>query len=225
MTPSDAIPILFWTQQPFLGRGLAAVFGEHSEFRMVGCCESLAAALAGVAATQPGVVLVYLTSGINLSAVRTLCGACDRVPVVLWGEGLTGEFAVQAMQMGVRGMLASTIPIEGLLTALANVYRGILCFEPELMEKVLGQKRIVLTRRQGQIISLVSRGFKNKEIAYAMGITEGTVKVYLYKLFRKLGVNDRLDLALYASAKFRNAKRAGGCFRDAFAAATKSHAT
>jgi DNA-binding NarL/FixJ family response regulator len=101
------------------------------------------------------------------------------------------------MQLGVRGILAGTISIDGLLAALENVHRGMLCFEQELMDSVLAQTRVTLTRRQGQIVSLVSQGFKNKEIATAMGITEGTVKVYLYKLFRKLGMNDRLDMALY----------------------------
>jgi hypothetical protein len=44
----------------------------------------------------------------------------------------------------------------------------------------------------------VAQGLRNKEIAFSLGITEGTVKVYLYKLFRKLGITDRLDMALYA---------------------------
>ena len=142
-------------------------------------------------------VLVYLTSRISLSDVRALRSAGERVQVVLWGEGLAGEFAFQAMQLGVRGILASTISVEGLLAALDNVHRGVLCFERELMDSVLAQTRVVLTKRQGQIVSLVAQGFKNKEIANAMGITEGTVKVYLYKLFRKLGISDRLDMALY----------------------------
>jgi DNA-binding NarL/FixJ family response regulator len=116
---------------------------------------------------------------------------------VLWGEGLTGEFVFQAMQLGVRGVLSSSISVDGLLAALDNVQRGMLCFEPELIESVLAHKRVNLTRRQEEIVSLVSQGLKNKEIATAMGITEGTVKVYLYRLFRKLGVNDRLDMALY----------------------------
>ena len=161
------------------------------------CCGDLPAVLAGVRAAQPAVVLVYLTSRISLSEVQALRSAGDRAQIVLWGEGLTGEFAFQAMQLGVRGILASTISIDGLLAAIDNVHRGVLCFEQELMDNVLAQTRVTLTRRQGQIVSLVSQGFKNKEIATAMGITEGTVKVYLYKLFRKLGMNDRLDMALY----------------------------
>jgi two-component system nitrate/nitrite response regulator NarP len=141
--------------------------------------------------------LVYLSARISLSEVRALRSASDRAQIVLWGEGLTGEFAFQAMQLGVRGILASNISIEGLLAALDNVHCGVLCFERGLMDSALAQTRVALTRRQGQIVSLVAQGFKNKEIANAMGITEGTVKVYLYKLFRKLGMSDRLDMALY----------------------------
>jgi len=191
------IRILFWTSQPFVGRGLTDVMGERPEFHLLQCCESLAAAVAGIRDAQPDMVLVYLTSRVSLSAVRALRSAADRAQIVLWGEGLSGEFALQAMQLGVRGILSSTITIEGLLAALQNVHRGTLCFEQELMDTVLAQKRVTLTKRQGQIVSLVSQGLKNKEIASIMGITEGTVKVYLYKLFRKLGMNDRLDMALY----------------------------
>jgi len=192
-----AIRILFWTQQPFVGRGLAEVLRDRPTFRLVECCDNLAAVLHCLTTAQPAVVLVYLMSHTNLSYVRTLRSACDRSPIVLWGEGLTGEFALQAMQLGVRGVLSSGIPIDSLLAALENIHQGMLCFEPELMESVLAQKRLNLTKRQGQIVSLVSQGLKNKEIASALGITEGTVKSYLYKLFRKLGVNDRLAMALY----------------------------
>jgi DNA-binding NarL/FixJ family response regulator len=180
-----------------VGRGLADVLRDRPEFRLLDCCDSLPAALAWVKAAQPALVLVYLNSRISLSEVRALRSAGDRPQIVLWGEGLTGEFAFQAMQLGVRGILASTISIDDLLSALGNVHRGVLCFERELMDSVLAQTRVSLTKRQGQIVSLVAQGFKNKEIASAMGITEGTVKVYIYKLFRKLGMNDRLDMALY----------------------------
>ena len=197
MGSNQAVSILFWSQQPFVGRGLADVLRGRPEYRLVDCCDSLPAALACIKRSQPDLVLVYLNTRIGLSEVRALRSAGDRVQVVLWGEGLTGEFAFQAMQLGVRGILASTISIEGLLAAIDNVQRGVLCFERELMDSALAQTRVTLTRRQGQIVSLVAQGFKNKEIATAMGITEGTVKVYLYKLFRKLGMNDRLDMALY----------------------------
>jgi len=73
-----------------------------------------------------------------------------------------------------------------------------ICFERDFVERVLSRRPVALTTRQGQIVSLVAQGLKNREIAVLMGITEGTVKLYMYKLFKKLGTNSRLDLALYA---------------------------
>ena len=58
-------------------------------------------------------------------------------------------------------------------------------------------RRYSLTRREGQLVTLLSQGLKNKEIATALSISEGTVKVYLSRLFQKLGVKDRFELALY----------------------------
>jgi two-component system nitrate/nitrite response regulator NarL len=55
-----------------------------------------------------------------------------------------------------------------------------------------------LSPREGQLVTLLSHGLKNKEIGAALRITEGTVKVYLSRLYDKVGVQDRFELALYA---------------------------
>ena len=191
------IQVLLYTQQPFVARGFAAVLHGRRDFGVAACCDNLPRTLQCLRSAAPDVVLVHLASRISLSDLHQLRSAAGRSQIVLWGQGLAGEFAFQAMQLGIHGILPAHTPVDALLAALQNVHRGVLCFERELMDSVLLQKRIALTKRQGQIISLVSQGFKNKEIAFSLGITEGTVKVYLYKLFRKLGMNDRLDMALY----------------------------
>ena len=56
---------------------------------------------------------------------------------------------------------------------------------------------MALTQREGQLVSLLSQGLKNKEIATTLMISEGTVKVYLSRLFQKVGVKDRFELALF----------------------------
>ncbi|HEX4275812.1 MAG TPA: LuxR C-terminal-related transcriptional regulator [Bryobacteraceae bacterium] len=53
-----------------------------------------------------------------------------------------------------------------------------------------------MTRREGQIATLVSEGLANKEIAFRLSLSEGTVKVYLSKMYQKLGCKSRLELAL-----------------------------
>jgi two-component system nitrate/nitrite response regulator NarL len=197
MESSNPVQILLYSQQPFVAEGMASVLNSRRDFQLLAWHDNLAETLESLRSVQPDVVLVYPTSRISLSDLRDLRAADTHAQIVLWGQGLSGEFAFQAMQLGVRSILPADTPADALLAALKNVHRGVLCFERDLMENVLLQKRVSLTRRQGQIVSLVARGLKNKEIAYQLGITEGTVKVYLYKLFKKLGMNDRLEMAIY----------------------------
>jgi two-component system, NarL family, nitrate/nitrite response regulator NarL len=191
------IRVVIYTEQPFVAQGLAAVFHTHKDLELAACRDTLSGTLECLRSARPDVLLVHPLTGVSLSDLRELRSADTRCQIVLWGQDLGGEFAFQAMQVGVSSILPGNTPIEDFLTAVRNVHKGVLCFERDLLESVLSQKRVALTPRQGQIVSLVAQGLKNKEIAFKMGITEGTVKVYLYKLFKKLGMNDRLDMALY----------------------------
>ena len=197
MEAKAGIQVLLCTQQPFVAVGVASVLGATEEFELIGCCDGVATAIDRLQSGHPDIVLVHLTSRVGLAELGELRSAGLESRIVLWGEAIGGEFAFQAMELGVRSILPSATSTEGLLAALRNVHRGLLCFEREFVETVLLQKRVSLTKREGQIVSLVAQGHKNKVIAGMLGITEGTVKVYLYKLFKKLGMNDRLDMALY----------------------------
>ena len=195
--PDPRIRIALYTRQPFVAQGLAAVLRAQADFELATLQDSLSGLLASLPSIAPDMLLLHLLSGISLSDLHDIRSAGNRCQIVLWGQELDGDFAFQAMQLGVRSILADSTSIDDFLAALRNVHKGALCFERNLLDLVLSQKRVALSPRQGQIVSLVAQGLKNKEIAFSMGITEGTVKVYLYKLFRKLGVNDRLDMALY----------------------------
>jgi DNA-binding NarL/FixJ family response regulator len=84
-----------------------------------------------------------------------------------------------------------------LVRCLTRVHEGDLWFDKELTDSFMSARRYSLTRREGQLVSLLSQGLKNKEIATALTISEGPVKVYLSRLFQKLGVKDRFELALF----------------------------
>jgi DNA-binding CsgD family transcriptional regulator len=71
-----------------------------------------------------------------------------------------------------------------------------------LVESLLHRETVVLTPRETQLVTLVAQGLRNKEIAGTLGLTEGTVKVYLTRIFRKLDLDDRLELALYGLKNF-----------------------
>ena len=107
------------------------------------------------------------------------------------------ELAFQAIAMGIRGILRKQLPVELLVKCLQAVCAGELWFEKDLMASLI-VRPAALTNRERQLVSLLSQGLKNKEIAATMVVSEGTVKVYLSRLYEKLGVKDRFELALFA---------------------------
>jgi DNA-binding NarL/FixJ family response regulator len=140
---------------------------------------------------------VDLTASITFGALSVLHEAASNAKIVLWVHSISTELALQAMSLGVRGILRKTLPTDTLLRCLACVVEGELWFEKALTDSIMSARRYSLTRREGQLVSLLTQGLKNKEIATALTISEGTVKVYLSRLFQKLGVKDRFELALY----------------------------
>jgi DNA-binding NarL/FixJ family response regulator len=166
---------------------LAAVFHAHADLELVACRDGLSGTLDCLKSTRPDVLVVHVSSGVKLSELHEIRAADSRCQIVLWGQELENEFAFQAIRLGVRSILPGNISIDGFLAALRSVHQGALCFKKDLLESMLSQKRVALTRRQGQILSLVSQGFKNKETAFSVGITEGTVKMLGLERMRDAG--------------------------------------
>jgi DNA-binding NarL/FixJ family response regulator len=180
-----------------VSEGLCAVFGRSPAFELARWSNDLGEFTASLADQRTDMALLDLATGLTLLALRDLRRRGTDVQIVLWGDP-TIEFGFHAMEMGVRGIIPVATPIESLTVALGSIRTGQLSFEKSFMEQLLLSKRVTLTRREGQLVALISQGLKNKELAYALGITEGTVKVYLSRIFKKVGVNDRFELALYA---------------------------
>ena len=118
--------------------------------------------------------------------------------MILWVDQISTEFASQVISAGVRGVLRKSMPVDTHLECFQKVAQGELGLEKILSDELLSSHRVVLTPRERQVMGLVAQGLRNKEIAYSLGVTEGTVKVYLSRLFQKVGASDRLDLALFA---------------------------
>jgi DNA-binding NarL/FixJ family response regulator len=189
--------VALFSHNPLVSEGLCAVFGRSPAFELAGWSNDLDEFAASLADQRTDMALLDLATGLTLLALRDLRRRRTDVQIVLWGDPAI-EFGFHAMELGVRGIIPVATPIESLTVALSAIRTGQLSFEKSFMEQLLLTKRVTLTRREGQLVALISQGLKNKELAYALGITEGTVKVYLSRIFKKVGVNDRFELALYA---------------------------
>lgn len=189
--------ILLYTDQPIVAEGLEAVLRIVEGIELLPRCVTAADLMHEMAHGMPDIVLVDLTREITFAVLTEMKPSMASCRIILWVNSISTELAFQAMALGVRGILRKTLPTDLQVKCLLRVHAGELWFEKALTDSFITARRIVLTRREGQLVSLLSQGMKNKEIASILTISEGTVKVYFSRLFQKVGVKDRFELALY----------------------------
>jgi DNA-binding NarL/FixJ family response regulator len=197
-----------FTDEPVLTRGLEAVFGPSSEFALVGTCSQVSRIAETVEASRPEILLIDLTPKVTFELVLGLQNQFPGSRIVLWVQSIQAEFAYQALEHGIRGILRKTAPVEAMIACLRIVAAGGHWFDEAMEAALRAVKTVHLTPRESQVVNLLSSGLKNKEIATALFLSEGTVKVYLSRLFQKLGVKDRFELALYGLKNMAGTKRA-----------------
>jgi DNA-binding NarL/FixJ family response regulator len=185
------------TDEPVLAAGLRSILSAAGGFTLDAVCETTSQLVAEIEARRPDLLLLDLRSDLTFGSLVEFQRRFPAIKVVLWVRAISTELAYQAIEHGIRGILRKTLDPETLFKCLQMVADGGLWFEETLKASFDGVRTISLTRRESQLVSLLSQGLKNKEIAATLFISEGTVKVYLSRLFHKLGVKDRFELALY----------------------------
>jgi DNA-binding NarL/FixJ family response regulator len=189
--------VTLYCVQPVLIAGFQTILDSLDGFTG-SVCQSLPNLMDHIDKDRPDLIVFEVTSAIDLATLRKLVDDGRDSAVILWVDDVSAEFASQAISLGVRGLLRRSLPLEIQARCLEKVAGGELWVEKTLSNKLLSTKRIALTPRERQLVVLVAQGLRNKEIAYTLGVTEGTVKVYLCRLFQKTGAGDRLELALFA---------------------------
>ena len=174
---------------------IAATAGSGSEaLRLIGDC-------------APDILLLDLQmpGGTGMDVIRGLRATNNPVPVVVLTAAIDDGSLAEARQLGVRGMVLKNSDPAYLLECLDRVRSGGTWMDPELAARVQelaetygSRRRPALAPREKQLIRFVRQGLRNREIAEKLGVTEGTVKVYLHSVFEKLGVKNRTELAIRA---------------------------
>jgi two-component system, NarL family, nitrate/nitrite response regulator NarL len=196
--------VLLFTDEPVLARGFFSIVSSVPGFETVSVCHTTAELAETLPKLAPDVLLIDLTPDITFGVLTELQRELPAGRIVLWVRSISTELAYQAMELGVRGVLRKTLAPELLLKCLAKVSEGELWFDKNLTASFLSAKMVALTKRESQLVALLSQGLKNKEISSTLQISEGTVKVYLSRLFQKVGVKDRFELALYGLRNLQN---------------------
>jgi DNA-binding NarL/FixJ family response regulator len=190
--------VAMYSGQPILTAGLEAVVAGLEDCTLSGVFTALDPLIEHVRTLRPGVVLLDVTAAVAFPTLARLKPIAGIAPMVLWVDSASTVLVSGALALGVRGILRKSLPIELQIKCLRVVAAGGIWVEQTLREQLLTARRVLLTQRERQLVGLLVQGLKNKEIAHAMTLSEGTVKVYLTQLFQKLGVSDRFELALFA---------------------------
>lgn len=197
--------VLIADDHPILLNGLKSLIDADAEFEVVGVAADGAEALDQIQRLAPTIAVLDLNmpvrSGIDVLTAATELGLQTRVVVL--AATATDDDIHRIVTAGAKGLVfkesAPQLLMQCLRTALAggawysDDIAGIVSRQGE--EKRLWRARFdSLTDREIEVVRLVNAGRSNKEIAYKLQLVEGTVKVHLNNIFRKLHVSTRLEL-------------------------------
>ena len=188
--------------QPIVLEGLARVLAEDAEFEYIGSAASLSEGMDRLREQDADVLLVDQSAGLKpiFQFISDVKGTWPRCQPILWVHDLAEIDCFRALQLGARGILKKTVTIAAMRACLRAVSQGEVWIESSLSDRAVGvlDRRSAprLTPREKDIVHHVCGGLKNKEIADALAITPGTVKVHLMHIFEKTGVKDRFELAV-----------------------------
>lgn len=207
---NGTIRVLVADTQAIFRAGLRKIFALEDDIRVVGQAESLAQTLSAVQKFSADILIFEAALAPNppdtVSDLLRQCASC-RLVVVL--QEPDQEMTLELFRRGVHAVVSKEIEPEMLVECLRRVSEGEPWLEPRWVTWVLdayrtqgmrpagSRPKVQLTPKESLIVSCVTQGMKNKEIALRVGTTEQVVKNYLRKVYDKLGVADRLELALY----------------------------
>jgi DNA-binding NarL/FixJ family response regulator len=188
--------------QPIVQQGLKAILDTGDDLELVGSAPTLEEATAQIERLRPAVVIVDRGFGMHplLEWITKTRQRHADTEVVVWAAAISDVECFRALQAGARGIMKKTVSVAALHHCLRTVARKELWTENLFLSKdqPLGRPRNrPLTPREQQVAALVAKGMKNREIAEALEIATGTVKIHLMHIFEKTGIRDRFELALH----------------------------
>lgn len=199
--------VLVADDHPIMLSGIEAVLRDTA-YQVVATAADGDAVFEALPDAQPDILIldVKMPRQSGIDVLRTLRREGDTRPVVLLTADLSDQALLEAVELGVNGIIMKEGAHGLLTTCLDHVSNGRRWIDRDVMDRALNLKvrgreedRLArLSNREKQISWLVAQGRRNRDIAAELGITEGTVKVRLHKIYEKLGVSSRTELAILA---------------------------
>jgi DNA-binding NarL/FixJ family response regulator len=214
------IRVVLADDHPIVRDGLRKLLMLEDDIQVVGEASDGREVVQVVQETQPDIVILDLRMPHmdGLSALQALQQVEKRAKVIVLTASEDKNEFVQAMKLGCSGIVLKQTAPELIVKSIRKVNDGEIWLDSHTTAAVMrqfaapgemmggsgtskGRERSPLSQREREIVGLVAQGYKNREMAEKMFISEQTVKNHLHNIFDKLGVSDRLELALYAIHK------------------------
>jgi len=209
----QAIRVVIADDHPIFRDGLRRLLGAEPGFEVIGEAGDGHEAVAKAAALRPDVLLLDLAMprANGLQALQDLLELRLPVRPVLLTAAIDSAETVKALRLGARGVILKEAATQLLFKCLHSVMNGEYWVGHERVQDIVEQLRrseddsnrelapaARLTRRELQIVAAIVEGSSNKDIGQQFSLSQQTVKNHLSHIFDKLGVSNRLELALYA---------------------------
>ena len=212
MAKGKKIQIVIGDRRALFRLGLEQLLSKEPDLSVVGETDGGRQLLKKVSELKPAILLLgLLPDGMaEMEVLEEIPQKCRGTRVILLRSLDKEEDLVKAVRLGTAGILSRQATFHHLTDCIRKVHAGEGCVDAQLAAAARQQavEAVIpdaapkdaspLSHRERQVVELVSQGFKNKEIAQRMFISEQTVKNHMHNIFDKVGVSDRLELALYA---------------------------
>jgi DNA-binding NarL/FixJ family response regulator len=208
---SNNIRIVIADSEAIFRAGMSKIFTQEPDLEVIAQTDSLAQTLATVSEIEADVIL--FEAGLSLTPAEAVSEVMRRAlppaRVILVSQRSSEHETVEFLRRGVRGILTRSVSPELLVRCVRKVSAGETWLDNQGVNWIIdayrsqaqlgsGKQALRFSEKEMLIISGVTQGLKNKDIAVQVGTTEQVVKNYLRKIYDKLGVADRLELALYS---------------------------
>jgi two-component system, NarL family, nitrate/nitrite response regulator NarL len=196
------VTVLIADDDPIVRQAVRSVLNVSDEFTVVGEAEDGKIAAELVKKTDPDILLLDLLMPNlpGLEALRAITTAGSEVRTVLLCSAISAKQVLEALQLGARGVVLAVIRGQYWIEShsVSNVVHVVQQLATANSQPSQTQNRFGLTARETEIISFITQGCMNRDIASSLSITEETVKRHLTNIFNKVGMSNRLELALFA---------------------------
>ena len=198
---ADVIKVLLIENQPLTRIGIRAVIDHEPDMELIAEADNPPDGFANFQEFQPDVTILGLRfpDSCSIDDLGNYFISDPKAKIIVLAEHAGDAEITKALKKGASGYICKDVSPDELLTAIRSVAAG-KRYIPNDIAQILSENigKEELTPTESNILRMIVGGMSNKEIAFAMDVSENTVKTHNQNIFGKIGVSDRTSAATTA---------------------------